>query len=127
MRIHITAARGFWDEPKERAQFREQLRLDRTRIIERSGVDVGFFMTGEWDDYIELHTLCIAPEHQRQGIGTEITRQVIGESRASRRGVVLSVLKANTAARSLYERLGFAVIEESSHHYRMRLVFLPGR
>jgi ribosomal protein S18 acetylase RimI-like enzyme len=127
MRVHITAARGYWDEEKERQQFYEQLRLHDTRVIERDGTDVGFFMTGECGDDIELHTLCIAPEHQRQGIGTAITRQIIGDSRARMRSVVLSVLKANTAAQSLYERLGFAVIEESSHHYRMRYVLPFGR
>jgi hypothetical protein len=41
MRVHITATRGFWDEAKERKQFREQLKLERTWVIEHSGVDVG--------------------------------------------------------------------------------------
>ncbi len=122
MRVHITAARGFWDESKERGQFQQQLRLQSTRIIMRNGVAVGFFMTAPCGPDIELHTICVAPEHQRQGIGTTITRQVIDEARLQKRGVVLSVLKANTAARSLYERLGFVVCDELSRHYRMRLV-----
>jgi ribosomal-protein-alanine N-acetyltransferase len=71
---------------------------------------------------VELHTLCIAPEHQGQAIGTTVTRQILSDARDQRRGVLLSVLKSNAAARSLYERLGFVVIEETTHHYRMRLV-----
>jgi ribosomal protein S18 acetylase RimI-like enzyme len=120
MQAHIAAARGYWDEEKERLQFHEQLRLRDTQIIVHDGIDVGFFMTTESGADTELHTICIAPEYQRRGIGSAITRQIISDARAQRRGVVLSVLKANTSARSLYERLGFAVSEESSHHYRMR-------
>lgn len=122
MRIPITAARGFWDEAKERENFGKQLQLDQTYIISRSGMDVGFFMTVPCGEDIELHTLCVAPEHQRQGIGTAITRQIVEEAVAEKRGVVLSVLKVNGEARSLYERLGFAVSRESTYHYRMRFV-----
>lgn len=122
MCIHITAARGFWDEANERKKFLEQLRPDRTHIIQRSGIDVGFFMTVPCGGDIELHTLCVAPEHQGQGIGTAITRQIVDAARTQMHGVVLSVLKVNTAARSLYERLGFVVTEEFTYHYRMRFV-----
>jgi ribosomal protein S18 acetylase RimI-like enzyme len=121
MQVHITAARGFWDEAEERRQFLEQLQLQQSQIVEHEGVSVGFIMTLECGQDIELHTLCIAPEHQGNGFGSAITRHLIDEARACGRGVVLSVLKANKPARSLYERLGFVVIEESSHHYRMRL------
>jgi ribosomal protein S18 acetylase RimI-like enzyme len=120
MRAHIAAARGFWDEIKERSQFLEQLRLDRTRIIERDGMGIGFLMTLERGDDIELHTLCIAPEHQRQGFGTQMTRELLNEASSRGRGMVLSVLKVNAGARALYIRLGFAGIGESTHHYRMR-------
>jgi ribosomal protein S18 acetylase RimI-like enzyme len=121
MRVHITAARGFWDESKERSQFQQQLRLESTRIIVRNGVDVGFFMTAATGQEVEFHTICVTPDHQRRGIGTTITRQVIDEAQSQKHAVVLSVLKANTAARHLYERLGFVMTGESSHHYRMRL------
>jgi ribosomal protein S18 acetylase RimI-like enzyme len=121
MCTHISAARGYWDEAKERMQFREQLQLQHTRIVEQEGTSVGFFMTLEHGSDVELHTLCIAPEHQGHGLGTAVTRRLIDDARAHRRNVVLSVLKANAAARSFYERLGFVLAEESAHHYRMRL------
>lgn len=120
MRVHITAARGFWDEAYERSHFEQQFQLKQARIIARDGIDVGFFMTVTDGPDTEIHTICIVPEHQRQGIGSHITRQVIEEAHSQRHGVVLSVLKVNEAARSLYERLGFAVTEESTYHYRMR-------
>jgi ribosomal protein S18 acetylase RimI-like enzyme len=122
MRVAITCARGFWDEAKERTQFHEQLQLPHTLVIEHKGASVGFLMTLERGEDIELHTLCVTPEHQGRGLGSTVTRQLLDDARRRKCGVVLAVLKANSAARSLYERLGFAVTEESVHHCRMRLV-----
>src|ERR1700678_3523873 len=114
MRVPITSARGFWDEAKERTQFREQLQLPYTRVIEHNGTSVGFLMTLERGKNFELHTLCIAPEHQGHGLGTAVTRQLLDDARARSCGVILSVLKANGSARSLYERLGFASLRNRS-------------
>jgi ribosomal protein S18 acetylase RimI-like enzyme len=119
LREAITAARGTWDEVRASVQFREQLDLASTRIIDLDGRAVGFFMSPARDTDVELHTLCITPECQSQGVGTYIARGLISDARASRRGVVLSVLKVNERARTFYARLGFVVAQESKHHYRM--------
>ena len=118
---YITAARGSWDQVKEERQFREQLQLHSTRIILDGRGSVGFFMTRDQDCDLELHTFCILPEYQRQGIGTAVIRQILAEAHKSERGVVLSVLKANIGARLLYQRFGFVVIRETAYHCRMRL------
>ena len=70
---------------------------------------------------VELHTLCIAPEHQSRGLGSHVTRALVADARSAGRGVTLSVLKTNERARRLYERLGFVIVKESTHHHRMRL------
>ena len=121
MRVHIEATRGFWHEPKEREQFREQLQLHHTRIVEHGGIPIGFFMTLEREGHVELHTLCIAPEQQGRGIGTAAILEIVSDARDQGREVVLSVLKSNRAARSLYERLGFVVTGETVDHYQLRL------
>jgi ribosomal protein S18 acetylase RimI-like enzyme len=118
----ITAARESWDEAKERTQFREQLQLHHTQIVENDGMSVGFLMIVERGHDIQLHTICIAPQNQGCGFGTAIIRELLDDASARKRGVIVSVLKANPAARSLYERLGFVVTEESSHHHHMRLI-----
>jgi ribosomal protein S18 acetylase RimI-like enzyme len=56
------------------------------------------------------------------GFGSSIIRELLDEASARRLGIMVSVLKANPAARSLYERLGFVVTDESTHHHHMRLV-----
>jgi len=120
LRDAITAARGVWNETREGVQFREQLDLANTRIVQLCGDDIGFLMSADHGDEVELHTLCITPECQSRGIGSYITRGLVSDARVSGRGVVLSVLKANGRARTFYERLGFVIVNESIHHHRMR-------
>jgi ribosomal protein S18 acetylase RimI-like enzyme len=121
MRVHIEAARGGWNEANERKQFREQLQLCHTCVIEYGGAPAGFFMKFERGQYVELHTLCIVPEHQRRGIGSAVMDQILDDAKQKGQQVRLSVLKPNIAARRLYERLGFRVTEETPFHYQMHL------
>jgi ribosomal protein S18 acetylase RimI-like enzyme len=116
----ISASRGRWDEARERAQFERQLDLQATRVIQANGVDVGFVMCVERDRVLELHTICIAPEHQGRGIGSQVTASVVARAAAAGQDVVLAVLKTNPRAEALYRRLGFAVVGESEHHRRMK-------
>ncbi|MBV8590683.1 MAG: GNAT family N-acetyltransferase, partial [Acetobacteraceae bacterium] len=91
------------------------------RVILDDCTGVGFFMATDAGQDLEIHTLCIMPEYQRQGLGTAAIRQIIAEARGCKRGVVLSVLKTNAGALRLYQRLGFIIIGETTYHYRMRL------
>jgi ribosomal protein S18 acetylase RimI-like enzyme len=82
MRAPITAARGFWDEANERTQFREQLQLHHTQIIENDDMNIGFLMAPERDRDTQLHTICIVPEMQGRGFGSAIIRELLGEASA---------------------------------------------
>jgi ribosomal protein S18 acetylase RimI-like enzyme len=118
-RPHITRDRG-WDERREIEAFWKQLDLSCTRVIVSSHADVGFVTVYEHDAEIEIHALCIAPEHQCRGLGTAVIQQVVRDSTSRHRSLALSVLKVNTRARSLYERIGFVTYGESERHHRMR-------
>jgi ribosomal protein S18 acetylase RimI-like enzyme len=88
-------------------------------VIRSNNLEVGFLMAPIQDGVRWIHTICIVPEHQKRGIGTEVIRSVIAEAGAQKMPLYLSVLKVNPARR-LYERLGFEVIEETKHHFRMK-------
>ena len=124
----IAACRGQWDEVRERAQFERQLELEATQVIQVKDVDVGFIMCLQHPGTLQIHTLCVTPEHQGRGIGSRVTRDVINRGQQAGCDVVLSVLKTNPRADALYRRLGFAVVEESEHHRHMkyRAEMLPG-
>lgn len=119
MKDYITQTRGEWNEQREESQFRHQLDLSATQVIRSNDLEVGFIMAPIKDGARWIHTICIVPEHQNRGIGTEVIRSVITEAQTQKMPLYLSVLKVNPARR-LYERLGFVVIEETKHHFRMK-------
>jgi ribosomal protein S18 acetylase RimI-like enzyme len=118
MKDYITRTRGEWDEQREEAQFRNQLDLLTTQVVHANDLAVGFIMAPIKDGVRWIHTICIVPEHQNKGIGTEVLGRVITQAREQKISLYLSVLKVNPARR-LYERLGFGVIEETKHHFKM--------
>jgi ribosomal protein S18 acetylase RimI-like enzyme len=120
MRESINACRGHWNEAGERTQFEHQLDLTTTNIISTDGADVGFVMLIRNSDTLQIHTLCIAPEYQGQGIGSKVTMDIINHREDDKGVVVLSVLKVNLRAVALYSRLGFTVADESEHHYHLK-------
>ena len=119
MKDYITQTRGEWNEQREESQFRNQLDLSAAQVLRNNDLAVGFIIAPIKDSAREIHTICIVPEHQNRGIGTEVIRSVIAEAGAQKMPLYLSVLKVNPARR-LYERLGFEVIEETKHHFRMK-------
>jgi len=119
MKDYITQTRGEWDERREESQFRNQLDLLTTQVVHANNLAVGFIMALVKDGASWIHTICIVPEHQRKGIGTEVLHRVIAQAKEQKMSLYLNVLKVNPARR-LYERLGFGVIEETKHHFRMK-------
>jgi ribosomal protein S18 acetylase RimI-like enzyme len=119
MKDYITQTRGEWNEQREEAQFRNQLHLSAVQVIRSKNLEVGFVMAPIKDNARWIHTICIVPEHQNKGIGAEVVRSIIADAETQNMPLYLSVLKVNPARR-LYERLGFAVIEETEHHFRMK-------
>jgi ribosomal protein S18 acetylase RimI-like enzyme len=73
---------------------------------------------GRFENHIHLDLIEIAPQYQRQDLGTKQIGQLVVES--DRRGVPirLRVLTTNPA-KGLYERLGFRVIRETAERYWM--------
>ncbi len=62
-----------------------------------------------WEDLAEIRSLAVQTEHQRKGIGSELVRALLEESREMeiKRVFVL------TDRTSLFERLGFSYIDKS--------------
>ena len=87
-------------------------------IIELNGKRVGMMKVVKYPSYQELVQIQFSPSHQNQGLGTRLLKQMIDAAERADKAIALSVLKVNPAKR-LYERLGFEVIEEVTHSYRM--------
>lgn len=121
MQESVTRARGYWDPEKEDLQFRRQLELGGTRVLQVDDEDVGFITTRRLTAATtEVHTLCVAPRVQGRGIGSSVIRELTRAADRDGTELELSVLKENPRARQFYERLGFVEIGRSEHHVRMR-------
>ena len=115
LREYIEYVRG-WDEEREEARFRGNFDPATTRVILSDDRVIGFLGVRPDIDVLYVAQAYIIPEYQGRGIGTALIREVLSRGRP----VELWVMKLNTGARRLYERLGFRVKYEGETDYRMR-------
>ncbi len=110
-----------FDEPEFRAGFaewtREQVRGEvegsETSVIEIEGERAGRLRVVRAPDHHELAGIQLLPAHQGHGIGTHLVEQFLVEARGAGLPARISVEKDNPRARALYERLGFARVDET--------------
>ncbi|MDU1412306.1 MAG: GNAT family N-acetyltransferase [Clostridium sp.] len=69
---------------------------------------VGYFYFHKVEEKMEVDDLYIFKEYRNRGIGTEILKKCISETNLP---IFLYVFTKNTKAVSLYEKLGFKVVE----------------
>ncbi len=119
-----------WDEAQREAFLRMQLAArDRSYRMYYQGLEdsvilfedrpAGRLLVVRGEDEFRLADIALLPEFRRAGLGTALVKELMDE--AGRRGLPLrlQVEKWNTAARRLYERLGFATTGENDTHFQM--------
>ncbi len=116
---YIEQCYGKWDDIDQKNRFKESMEktFDRTYIIIFNNEMIGFYqgqVVNERTYYVE--NICIIPEYQGKGIGTEILKSVINEY--SDKNIEIQYFKQNPIGR-LYEKLGFEHNGETEFHYQM--------
>ncbi|HEY5730848.1 MAG TPA: GNAT family N-acetyltransferase [Anaerolineales bacterium] len=123
--MHIATMKDYvdqiwgWDDAFQESLFRERYIPNQNQVITFEGKDIGMIFLEERTDDVLLRAIEILPTHQGQGIGTRIIQVIIDDAASKQKPVSLSVLKGNPA-KSLYERLGFSVIEETDPRFFMK-------
>ena len=123
--LHVATMRDYvgrtwgWDGAVQERMFREQFDPKHVEIVERDGQRIGVLSVEDRGDEVFLRSIEVDPAHQGLSIGTAMVVQLIRSAATTGRPVSLQVLKVNPALR-LYQRLGFALIEETATHFRMR-------
>ena len=84
-------------------------------LIERRGAPVGRLYLAEEDAMLLIVDIALLPDMRGTGLGTAILTDLLA---AETRPVQLQVERTNPARR-LYERLGFALVEEQAIRVRM--------
>lgn len=116
------AATWGWDDAFQADRFRQHFVASANQIIVVGDQDVGVLKLEERDGACFIGLVEIAPAYQNRGLGSQVIRDVVAAAFDKGRAVSLHVLKANQAARRLYERLGFRITEERAERFVMRLV-----
>jgi ribosomal protein S18 acetylase RimI-like enzyme len=103
---------GWRGDDFEKKRFRENHDLGRAQVIVVDGAPVGWVVSNSTADAIEIGGIYILNEYQRRGTGTEIIADFIRRADSLDVPIRLSTAKINPA-KSLYERLGFKIVDES--------------
>jgi ribosomal protein S18 acetylase RimI-like enzyme len=87
-------------------------------IIEVDGEPAGRFYMARLADSLRILDITILPHKRSAGIGTRIIRDLMEEAKASDKAVRIYVESFNPSLH-LFERLGFAPVEERGAHLLM--------
>ena len=111
---------GSWNEEDQRKYFENFINTvsDDAWIIQLNGKDIGFYNGLTLDDgNYEIGNICIIPEYQGKGIGTQVLKDVMELHKDQ--DLHIQYFKQNPVG-SLYERLGFEPNGETDFHYQMK-------
>jgi ribosomal protein S18 acetylase RimI-like enzyme len=122
LREYVAAIWG-WDEGTQREKFKQRFTPSGHQIIVVDGMDAGLLQVVDEGAHLVVGKIELLPEFQRKGVGTVLMNRILGEAQVRRIPVRLQVLRTNTPARRLYERLGFTVSGETETHFQMEKTF----
>lgn len=112
---------GEWNEIEQEKMFKDFMdaHSKEIKIIVVDGVKIGFFHGKNIDknNYVQRN-ICILPEYQGKGIGTNILKKTIILHKDQ--DIHIRCFKQNPVF-NFYKRLGFEVVEELPYHYRLVL------
>lgn len=110
---------GPWNEDEQRRYYENFINTYQNDawIIQLNGRDIGFYNgTTLEDGSYEIGNICIIPEFQGRGIGTQVLKDIIELHKEQ--DLHIQYFKQNPVGK-LYERLGFIPTGETEFHYQM--------
>lgn len=110
---------GTWNESLQKVYFKNFIDTycDDLCIIQFDGCDVGFYNGTVLDNgAYEIGNVCIIPEYQGRGIGTQVLKNII--ELHQEQDLYIQYFKQNPVGK-LYSRLGFVLSGESDFHFQM--------
>lgn len=124
-KLHVLALRPYveplwgWEKTWQQEYFARKFDPLKRKIIQIEGWDAGVLVVEHYARQLYIALIEIMPEFQGRGVGTAIITELCGQARACNKVVTLHVLKSNSPARRLYERLGFVIAGEEEYRVKM--------
>lgn len=110
---------GEWVEEDQKNHFSKFINhvQENTYIIELNGKEIGFYNGEDLEDgSYEIGNICIIPEYQGKGIGTQILKDIMEIHK--NQDIHIQYFKQNPVG-NLYQKLGFEPSGETPFHYQM--------
>lgn len=116
---YVEANWGQWNEDDQREYFKKFIETykENTYLIKLNKEIIGFYNDELLDngDY-EVGNICIIPEYQGKGIGTQILKDILESNKD--KNIHIQYFKQNPVG-ILYTRLGFEPNRETQFHCQM--------
>jgi ribosomal protein S18 acetylase RimI-like enzyme len=112
---------GWNDAYQKQAAIKEFQEREPKRIIIDSQF-IGFLGCQDLEEYLWFGPFYILPEYQGKGFGSAVLQSFID---SSLKDIKLRTLTANDGAKSLYEKFGFELIEQTDIHFVMERKIKP--
>ena len=111
------------EDPWSEAMFAAELDSGAHYLAARDGDELvgyaGLALAGRPGDMeAEVHTIAVAPEHRRRGIGQALLRGLLAHADAVHAEVFLEVRTDNDPAIALYEAHGFSTVGLRKRYYQ---------
>lgn len=108
-----------WNEEEQLLKHRENFNPETHQLVLVSGKPAGLIAVEVEPEYLWLVKLYLLSEYRCKGLGSALLVHVMQQARAQGKRVRLRVLRVNTAAKRLYERHGFKVVQETPERFFM--------
>ncbi|WP_425447345.1 GNAT family N-acetyltransferase [Dethiothermospora halolimnae] len=109
-----------WDEEYQKKDFESDFNLKDFKIIVVNDKDIGFIQIHKTDSNVNITEIHITSKYHGYGIGRDIINNIIDEALAKSKTITIGCFINNIRGKSLYERLGFEVVNKTSTHYEMK-------
>jgi ribosomal-protein-alanine N-acetyltransferase len=116
----LTIERLVYDSPWSQAKFTDSLNNPKTlsSLLIIDDQVLGYFVATHSPDSMDLLNICIHPEHQHQGLGTQLFDYLTQQLQAlSLNTIFIEVRASNKSALLFYQKLGFNLIDSRKKYY----------
>ena len=88
-------------------------------VAEKDGRIVGFYISSQVLDEVEIFTIAVERDHKNMGIATNLLKHLLATSKANNmKEIRLEVSTKNLAAINLYKKFGFEIMGIRKNYYQ---------